>query len=102
MVVTPGGEKIFACRPAGLPPDQVELIEEVGEETVRAEPANVQGGMLEAVRSVQVRSHDHLVIEAVDGVVQVNVVVTNLDTGQRFQGLEVAQGHVNPSGQGAI
>src|SRR2546421_7235957 len=87
---------------AGFSPDVVELVQEVGEHAIGAEPADVQRRMLEAMGSVQVRSHDHLVVEAVDGVVEMHVVQTDLCACQRLQGPQMTESHVDSSWQGAV
>src|SRR5262249_19208032 len=96
------GKDVLPNRSPGLLPDLVELVEEAGEEAVGTQLSDVESRMLKAVSPVEVRRHDHLVVEAVDGVVEVHVVVADLHAEQRLQGLQVAERHVDAGRQGAV
>jgi uncharacterized protein YndB with AHSA1/START domain len=52
--------------------------------------------MLEAMGAVQVGRHDHLVVEAIDGVVQVHIVEPELNARNRQDVAEVAQCRADP------
>jgi len=68
---------------------------------VRGQFAQVQGGVLVAARPVQVRSDDHLGVEAEHRVVQVHGVQADLHAGHVVEGFEEVQGVADASGEGA-
>jgi hypothetical protein len=57
--------------------------------------------MLEAMGAVQVRRNDHLVVEAIDGVVEVDVVEPELDARNRQDVAEVAECRADPRRKGS-
>ena len=57
--------------------------------------------MLEAMRAIQVRRDDHLVVEPIDGVVEVDVVEAELYARNREDVAEVAQRRLDPRWEGA-
>jgi len=58
----------------------------------------VQGAVLVAAGAVQVRGDDHLLVEAVNRVVQVHSVQADLDPGDAVQGFAEIEGVTDPAG----
>jgi hypothetical protein len=58
--------------------------------------------MLEAMGAVQVRRNDHLVVEAIDGVVEVHVVEPELNARNRQDVAEVAECRADPRRKGSV
>jgi hypothetical protein len=58
--------------------------------------------MLETMGAVQVRRNDHLVVEAIDGVVEVHVVESELNPRNRQDVTEVAQCRADPRRKGSL
>src|SRR4029453_6864237 len=58
--------------------------------------------MLETMGAVQVGSKDHLVVEAIDGVVEVHVVEPELNARNRQDVAEVAQRRADPRRKGSV